>query len=144
MSSFSAIYLREGLYPKCRRPSKIFLWIFDYICFKMRYNYSGQRRLNYACYNAKPACEDLGLTVMTTSLSRNGGRLTALLPALAAARAAGNRQNEGVALNNLGMVYHAQGRWAEADGWAEFSELDSVVGKRLMKTGYLSNDQCPI
>jgi tetratricopeptide (TPR) repeat protein len=48
------------------------------------------------------------------------------LRALAAARAAGNRQNEGGALNNLGVVYDAQGRWAEA----EASYQDSLKIRR--------------
>jgi tetratricopeptide (TPR) repeat protein len=34
--------------------------------------------------------------------------------AVAAARQEGNRAAEGMALNNLGVVYRAQGRWAEA------------------------------
>jgi tetratricopeptide (TPR) repeat protein len=62
------------------------------------------------------------------------------LRALAAARAAGNRQNEGGALNNLGVVYDAQGRWAEAEAsYQQSLAIKREFGDRVGEGTTLNN-----
>jgi tetratricopeptide (TPR) repeat protein/class 3 adenylate cyclase len=68
--------------------------------------------------------------------------------ALAAARTVNDRQNEGGALNNLGIVYRAQGRWAQAEACyrqslAIYREFGNHIGEgqTINNLGMVYHDQ---
>ncbi|MDQ3815925.1 MAG: tetratricopeptide repeat protein, partial [Armatimonadota bacterium] len=57
-----------------------------------------------------------------------------------AARAAGDRQNEGIALNNLGMIYDSQGKWAEAEAaYQQSLAIKRELGDRMGEGRTLNN-----
>ena len=101
--------------------------------------FAGRESATFANPDDEGKCT-LALGILRDNIGNRSGALEAYQVALNIFQVSGDREGEGITLNNIGLVYQAQGQYGLAlEQFQQALEIDREVGHRAMKGTILNN-----